>query len=213
MQASNANLLFRASRPVYAYEQTPRKEQDGVIHEHRPRQLNRPSLHLSLCYLVLPPQVLTHCAHPASRYEYLCAAQQPSSPVCDAQCAPSARRTVHREAACCSAPDPTRTCEYLSPTRVFVATQRAYLKSHSQNAQGRSRKAWCQGWWQEAHQEGPQRSQARSLCLHVGKLLGERWKALNDKQRAPYEAKAAADKKRYEDEKQAYNADQEEDSS
>jgi hypothetical protein len=39
----------------------------------------------------------------------------------------------------------------------------------------------------------------------VGKLLGERWKALNDKQRTPYEAKAAADKKRYEDEKQAYN--------
>jgi hypothetical protein len=28
---------------------------------------------------------------------------------------------------------------------------------------------------------------------------------LNDKQRGPYEAKAAADKKRYEDEKAAYN--------
>ncbi|KAF4594588.1 structure-specific recognition protein 1 [Ophiocordyceps camponoti-floridani] len=41
----------------------------------------------------------------------------------------------------------------------------------------------------------------------VGKILGERWKALNEKQRAPYEAKAAADKKRYEDEKQAYNAE------
>lgn len=39
----------------------------------------------------------------------------------------------------------------------------------------------------------------------VGKLLGERWKALDDKQRGPYEAKAAADKKRYEDEKAAYN--------
>jgi len=39
----------------------------------------------------------------------------------------------------------------------------------------------------------------------VGKILGERWKALSEKQRAPYEAKAAADKKRYEDEKQAYN--------
>lgn len=39
----------------------------------------------------------------------------------------------------------------------------------------------------------------------VGRILGERWKALNDKQRAPYEAKAAADKKRYEDEKAAYN--------
>ncbi|KAH6636756.1 high mobility group box domain-containing protein [Chaetomium tenue] len=49
----------------------------------------------------------------------------------------------------------------------------------------------------------------------VGKILGERWKALSDKQRAPYEAKAAADKKRYEDEKQAYNqaqADEEESS-
>lgn len=40
----------------------------------------------------------------------------------------------------------------------------------------------------------------------VGKVLGERWKALNDKQRVPYEAKAAADKKRYEDEKAAFQA-------
>lgn len=38
----------------------------------------------------------------------------------------------------------------------------------------------------------------------VGKLLGERWKSLSDKQRAPYEAKAATDKKRYEEEKAAY---------
>ncbi|KAI9864445.1 MAG: Non-histone chromosomal protein 6 [Vezdaea acicularis] len=40
----------------------------------------------------------------------------------------------------------------------------------------------------------------------VGKVLGERWKALSEKQRAPYEAKAAQDKKRYEDEKASYNA-------
>lgn len=39
----------------------------------------------------------------------------------------------------------------------------------------------------------------------VGKVLGERWKALSEKQKAPYEAKAAADKKRYEDEKASYN--------
>ena len=39
----------------------------------------------------------------------------------------------------------------------------------------------------------------------VGKVLGERWKALSEKQRQPYEAKAIADKKRYEDEKAAYN--------
>lgn len=40
----------------------------------------------------------------------------------------------------------------------------------------------------------------------VGKMLGEKWKALNDKQKTPYEAKAAADKKRYEEEKAAYTA-------
>ncbi|KAL8885469.1 MAG: hypothetical protein Q9215_006679 [Flavoplaca cf. flavocitrina] len=48
----------------------------------------------------------------------------------------------------------------------------------------------------------------------VGKVLGERWKALNQKQREPYEAKAKADKERYEKEKAAYNdqpADEDED--
>lgn len=39
----------------------------------------------------------------------------------------------------------------------------------------------------------------------VGKVLGERWKALNDKQRLPYEQKAKADKERYESEKASYN--------
>ncbi|KAF2464705.1 uncharacterized protein BDR25DRAFT_241757 [Lindgomyces ingoldianus] len=40
----------------------------------------------------------------------------------------------------------------------------------------------------------------------VGKMLGEKWKGLSDKQRAPYDAKAAADKKRYEEEKATYAA-------
>ncbi|KAK8192646.1 Non-histone chromosomal protein 6 [Zalaria obscura] len=40
----------------------------------------------------------------------------------------------------------------------------------------------------------------------VGKMLGEKWKGLSDKQKGPYEAKAAADKKRYEEEKAAYTA-------
>ncbi|KAL9617798.1 MAG: hypothetical protein Q9160_007452 [Pyrenula sp. 1 TL-2023] len=39
----------------------------------------------------------------------------------------------------------------------------------------------------------------------VGKVLGDRWKGLSDKQKGPYEAKAAADKKRYEDEKARYH--------
>ncbi|MCJ1253274.1 Non-histone chromosomal protein 6 [Lignoscripta atroalba] len=43
----------------------------------------------------------------------------------------------------------------------------------------------------------------------VGKVLGERWKALNTKQREPYEAKAKNDKQRYEDEKASYAAGEE----
>jgi len=48
--------------------------------------------------------------------------------------------------------------------------------------------------------------QSPSLTIpgEVGKQLGEKWKALGEKQRQPYEAKAAADKKRYEEEKAAY---------
>ncbi|KAF9889061.1 Non-histone chromosomal protein 6 [Aspergillus nanangensis] len=44
----------------------------------------------------------------------------------------------------------------------------------------------------------------------VGKALGEKWKALSDTDRRPYEDKAATDKKRYEDEKASYQAAAEE---
>lgn len=40
----------------------------------------------------------------------------------------------------------------------------------------------------------------------VGKVLGEKWKALTEEDKLPYEAKAKADKKRYESEKELYNA-------
>lgn len=40
----------------------------------------------------------------------------------------------------------------------------------------------------------------------VGKMLGERWKELTDKDKEPYDAKAKADKERYEREKAEYNA-------
>lgn len=45
-----------------------------------------------------------------------------------------------------------------------------------------------------------------TLQGQVGKILGERWKALSAKQREPYEQKAKADKERYEREKASYNA-------
>lgn len=58
------------------------------------------------------------------------------------------------------------------------------------------------------HVHSASSSRPKLTCCtgEVGKLLGERWKALNEKQKAPYEAKAAADKKRYEEEKAAYTA-------
>jgi hypothetical protein len=46
----------------------------------------------------------------------------------------------------------------------------------------------------------------------VGRVLGERWKALSQDEKEPYEAKARADKKRYEDEKAAYAASKEQES-
>lgn len=45
----------------------------------------------------------------------------------------------------------------------------------------------------------------------VGKLLGEKWKSLSEKQRAPYAAKAEVDKKRYEEQKAAYAAGDDDD--
>ncbi|CAI7677147.1 Non-histone chromosomal protein 6 [Penicillium manginii] len=40
----------------------------------------------------------------------------------------------------------------------------------------------------------------------VGKMLGDKWKALTETERKPYDAKAATDKKRYEEEKAKYQA-------
>ncbi|KAI8640685.1 high mobility group box domain-containing protein [Parasitella parasitica] len=39
----------------------------------------------------------------------------------------------------------------------------------------------------------------------IGKLLGEKWKGLDAKEKKPYDDKAKADKSRYEDEKAAKN--------
>ncbi|KKY26747.1 putative nucleosome binding protein [Phaeomoniella chlamydospora] len=47
----------------------------------------------------------------------------------------------------------------------------------------------------------------------VGKILGDRWKALSEKQREPYERKAAEDKKRYEAEKAKYQAGEDDEDS
>lgn len=42
----------------------------------------------------------------------------------------------------------------------------------------------------------------------VGKLLGERWKALSAEEKQPYQAEAETDKKRYQEEMANYTAQQ-----
>lgn len=37
-------------------------------------------------------------------------------------------------------------------------------------------------------------------------MLGDKWKALSESERKPYDSKAAADKKRYEEQKAKYQA-------
>ncbi|CEL07216.1 Putative Non-histone chromosomal protein 6 [Aspergillus calidoustus] len=87
------------------------------------------------------------------------------------------------------------------------------LASNSQNAQDGEDHPQGQGSCPRdpEEEEGPQRPQA---CFgQVGKMLGEKWKALTDKERKPYDDKAAADKKRYEEEKAQYNAAEEDEES
>lgn len=44
----------------------------------------------------------------------------------------------------------------------------------------------------------------------IGKILGDKWKAMTDKDKEPYIAQAETDKKRYEKEKAAHDSKDEE---
>lgn len=44
-----------------------------------------------------------------------------------------------------------------------------------------------------------------NIAGQIGKILGERWKNMTDKDKQQYDAKATKDKERYEAEKRAYN--------
>ncbi|RDL42260.1 uncharacterized protein BP5553_02239 [Venustampulla echinocandica] len=97
-----------------------------------------------------------------------------------------------------------------------AATKRGEKKKKDPNAPKRGLSAYM--FFANEQRDNVREENPGITFGQVGKVLGERWKALNDKQRGPYEAKAAVDKKRYEDEKAIYlvlpqAADAEEDES
>lgn len=90
-------------------------------------------------------------------------------------------------------------------------TKRGTRKKKDENAPKRALSAYM--FFANANREQIRTDNPDISFGEVGRLLGQKWKELSDSEKAPYEAKAAADKKRYEDEKAAYNAAGEEDSS
>lgn len=59
-------------------------------------------------------------------------------------------------------------------------------------------------FFSQEQREKIKKSNPEATFGQLGKLLGEAWKELNDKDKAPYVKKAEADKARYEKEKAKY---------
>jgi len=98
-----------------------------------------------------------------------------------------------------------------APASKRVAKPKAEKKKKDPNAPKRGLSAYM--FFANEQRENVRDEHPGISFGQVGKELGSRWKGLDEKQRAPYEAKAAQDKKRYEDEKASYNADAEEEES
>ncbi|KAG5975374.1 hypothetical protein E4U58_001236 [Claviceps cyperi] len=92
------------------------------------------------------------------------------------------------------------------PVKMPKAVKRATKKDAKDKKRGPKRGLSAYMFFANEQRENVRAENPNITFGQVGKVLGERWKALNDKQRVPYEAKAAADKKRYEDEKAAFQA-------
>ena len=60
-------------------------------------------------------------------------------------------------------------------------------------------------FYAQDHREQVKRDNPDITFGQIGKVLGEQWKAMSDKEKVPYEAKAARDKQRYEQEKASYS--------
>jgi len=82
-------------------------------------------------------------------------------------------------------------------------TKRGTRKKKDENAPKRALSAYM--FFANANREQIRTDNPDISFGEVGRMLGQKWKELTDSEKAPYEAKAAADKKRYEDEKAAYN--------
>ncbi|XVF82641.1 hypothetical protein PTKIN_Ptkin16aG0065400 [Pterospermum kingtungense] len=60
-------------------------------------------------------------------------------------------------------------------------------------------------FFSQVERENLKKSNPGASFTEVSRILGEKWKKLSKEEREPYEAKAKADKKRYDDEKRGYN--------
>lgn len=58
-------------------------------------------------------------------------------------------------------------------------------------------------FWAEKQREAVREENPGAQFGQIGKILGERWKALSDEERAPYEAQALARQKEHDEEKRA----------
>ena len=61
-------------------------------------------------------------------------------------------------------------------------------------------------FFSNAQREGVKADNPGIAFGDVGKILGQRWKELSAEDKVPYEAQAAEDKQRYEEQMRAYKA-------
>ncbi|CAO3696048.1 unnamed protein product [Umbelopsis ramanniana] len=65
-------------------------------------------------------------------------------------------------------------------------------------------------FFSQAHRKTVQEENPEAGFGQIGKILGDKWKAMTDKDKEPYIAQAETDKKRYEKEKAAHDSKDEE---
>lgn len=90
-----------------------------------------------------------------------------------------------------------KTDDKKSPTK----TKKAKGAGKKEKKAGPKRAVSAYIYFVKANREKVQAEYSDASFSELGKILGKKWKELTDKEKAPYEKQAAADKARYEKEK------------